>query len=291
MIFINPKTDFAFKKIFGSEQSKGILISFLNGILYAGNSIIQDLTILDPRYVPQIKGFRAHHLDVNAQLNSGDWIIIEIQILNVEGRDPWALQEAVKFDAIDLDQGEQNRSLQPIIGLSVIDFEMFGNNHTPISQVTLNPKNRLMDNATYDLKLVFVELPRFKMPLSELVTLTDQWIYFMQQCRRLDCVPERLEKVAEIQRAFELANQGMLMPEELDEFERQEMFIHDQRGVLIYALRVDLEKRIKEEEEEQGKRNIQRSTAQNLLSIFGNKMISQITGLSLEDVRLMRSDH
>jgi len=48
MIFINPKTDFAFKKIFGSEQSKDILISFLNALLYDGHSIIQDLTILNP---------------------------------------------------------------------------------------------------------------------------------------------------------------------------------------------------------------------------------------------------
>ena len=48
MIFIDPKTDFAFKKILGSEQSKGILISFLNGILYASHAFIQDLTILDP---------------------------------------------------------------------------------------------------------------------------------------------------------------------------------------------------------------------------------------------------
>ena len=48
MIFIDPKTDFAFKKIFGSEQIKGILISFLNSILYASHAFIQDLTILDP---------------------------------------------------------------------------------------------------------------------------------------------------------------------------------------------------------------------------------------------------
>lgn len=42
-IFINPKTDFAFKKIVGSEQSHEILVSFLNGILYAGDSMIEDL--------------------------------------------------------------------------------------------------------------------------------------------------------------------------------------------------------------------------------------------------------
>lgn len=56
--FINPKTDFAFKKIFGSSQSKEILISFLNGLLYQGNSTIQDLTILDPYQAPRIEGVK-----------------------------------------------------------------------------------------------------------------------------------------------------------------------------------------------------------------------------------------
>ncbi|AOW99032.1 hypothetical protein BJP34_05850 [Moorena producens PAL-8-15-08-1] len=48
MKFISPKTDFAFKKIFGSDQSKDILISFLNAMIYSGNSVIQDLEIIDP---------------------------------------------------------------------------------------------------------------------------------------------------------------------------------------------------------------------------------------------------
>ena len=48
MDFINPKIDFAFKKIFGDEQHKDILISFLNAILYADQPAIQDLQILDP---------------------------------------------------------------------------------------------------------------------------------------------------------------------------------------------------------------------------------------------------
>jgi predicted transposase/invertase (TIGR01784 family) len=55
MIFINPKTDFAFRKIFGSEQSQGILISFLNGLLYAGQPTIQSLTILNPYQAPEFE--------------------------------------------------------------------------------------------------------------------------------------------------------------------------------------------------------------------------------------------
>ncbi|MEQ8963516.1 MAG: PD-(D/E)XK nuclease family transposase, partial [Coleofasciculus sp. C2-GNP5-27] len=48
MRFINPKVDYAFKKIFGSEQSKEILISILNAIIYDGETVIQSLTISNP---------------------------------------------------------------------------------------------------------------------------------------------------------------------------------------------------------------------------------------------------
>jgi predicted transposase/invertase (TIGR01784 family) len=56
--YINPKTDFAFKKIFGSKKSKDILISFLNAILYEGKDIILDVEIIDPYQAPRIKGIK-----------------------------------------------------------------------------------------------------------------------------------------------------------------------------------------------------------------------------------------
>ncbi|MFP4578121.1 MAG: PD-(D/E)XK nuclease family transposase, partial [Coleofasciculus sp.] len=68
MIFINPKTDFAFKKIFGSEQSKDILISFLNALLYQGRAVIQDVEILNPYLAPQIQGIKDTYLDVKARI-------------------------------------------------------------------------------------------------------------------------------------------------------------------------------------------------------------------------------
>ena len=58
MVFINPKIDFAFKKIFGSEDSKDILISFLNALIYDEQPIIQDLEILNPYIAPKIRGVK-----------------------------------------------------------------------------------------------------------------------------------------------------------------------------------------------------------------------------------------
>ena len=76
MMFINTKTNFAFKKIFGSERSTGILMSFLNGILYTGDTIIQDLIILDPYQAPRILGIKSSYLDIKAKLNNGNWLVL-----------------------------------------------------------------------------------------------------------------------------------------------------------------------------------------------------------------------
>ena len=96
MIFINPKTDFAFKKILGSEQSQDFLVSFLNGILYGGGDVVQSVDILNPYQAPRIRGMKDTFLDVKATISSGQTVIIEMQMLNVEGFEQRVLHNAVK---------------------------------------------------------------------------------------------------------------------------------------------------------------------------------------------------
>jgi predicted transposase/invertase (TIGR01784 family) len=283
MIFINPKTDFAFKKIFGSEQSKGILISFLNGILYAGDSIIQDLIILNPYQAPKILGVKESYLDVKAQLNNGNWVIIEMQVLNVAGFEKRVLYNATKTYSVQLKKGNKYSGLNPVIALTITDFEMFEDHHRPISRFVLKEKNSLVDYPISDLELVFVELPKFKTPLSDLETLTDKWIYFLQNAKDLSLVPASMGEVAEIQQAFDIANQAGLTPEELDEFEHQWMFIQDQQGAVTYAEEKGVEKGI-----EKGSRAMQRSIALKLLPTLDDDEISQATGLTVEYIRSLR---
>jgi predicted transposase/invertase (TIGR01784 family) len=88
MIFINPKIDFAFKKIFGSEDSKDILINFLNALIYEAQPIIQDLEILNPYFAPKIRGVKDTYLDIKAKIIDAEHrepstVIIEMQVLNL----------------------------------------------------------------------------------------------------------------------------------------------------------------------------------------------------------------
>ncbi|MBF0626229.1 MAG: Rpn family recombination-promoting nuclease/putative transposase, partial [Magnetococcales bacterium] len=81
MKFIDPRIDFAFKKIFGSEDAKDILISFLESLLgLEGERRIAGLTILDPFLAPRIKGFKYSVLDVRCQDHRGISYIVEMQV-------------------------------------------------------------------------------------------------------------------------------------------------------------------------------------------------------------------
>lgn len=69
MRFLDVRTDFAFKKVFGSEQSKHVLISFLNALIDFGEKQVVDLTIVDPYQIPLLKGMKDSYVDVKAVLS------------------------------------------------------------------------------------------------------------------------------------------------------------------------------------------------------------------------------
>jgi predicted transposase/invertase (TIGR01784 family) len=87
MQFIDVRTDFAFKKVFGSRQSKDILISFLNALLDFSDHTIVDLTIVDPYQPPLVAKLKNTYVDIKAYLDNGTQVIIEMQVLNQAGFD------------------------------------------------------------------------------------------------------------------------------------------------------------------------------------------------------------
>ncbi len=235
MQFINPKTDFAFKKIFGSEQSHDVLISFLNAILYNGENTIRQLTILNPYLAPRIRGVKDTYLDVKATLDNGTSVIIEMQVLNIEGFEKRILSNVAKSYSVQLEVGQSYSLPNPLIALTITDFVMFPEFEQLTSRFILKEKDFLFDYPIYDLELVFVELPKFRKEIASLETLADKWLYFFKYSNVQNVVPESMNLVPEIKQAFEFAKVGNLSPEELDDLEHQEFFIHDHRNAIIKA--------------------------------------------------------
>ncbi len=281
MTFINPKTDYAFKKIFGSSDSKDILISFLNAIIYEGNPTIEDLEIIDPNLPPRVEGLKDCSLDVKAKLADGTLVIIEMQVLNVESCGQRIFYNAAKTYAFQLQKREGYRMLKPVIALTITDFEMFKNSGKLISRFVYKEENSNLHYPDNDIKLVFVELPKFTKSVDQLETLADKWLYFMKYAITITEVPPVMDSVPEIHQAFGIADRANLSPDELANIERQEMFIYDQQGTIIKAVK-DADRDARQEEK--------RAIARQLLDRLDDATIAQITGLSVDYVQNLRSE-
>lgn len=103
----------------------------------------------------------------------------------------------------------------------------------------------------------------------------------MKYARSLTSVPETIDSVPDIHKAFEIANQVKLCREEVEDLERREQFIYDQQGAIIKA---------SQEGREEGMREKAIAIARQLLSGLDDETISQTTGLSVENVRNLRSN-
>ena len=235
MRFLNPKTDYAFKKIFGSEASRDILISFLNAILgLADEEVIVDVTIIDPYLAPKIEGMKDTFLDVRVKDQRGRSYIIEMQVLNVEGFEKRILYNACKAYVNQLGKGDPYHILTEVVAVTITDFTMFPDLARVVSQFRLRADE---DPAIcrQDLELVFAELPKFKKPEAELSTTIDRWFYFLKMAHDLTAIPEFLAVEPAIVKALEMANRAAWTEEELDDLEKREMWIAEQRHILRKA--------------------------------------------------------
>jgi predicted transposase/invertase (TIGR01784 family) len=235
MRFIDPKIDFAFKKIFGSSDSKDILINFLNAILYEGQPLIEDLEIIDSQPENPTLGTQETRLDVKATINGDRIALVEIQLINVPSFGNRVLYNAAKSYSQQLTGKDRYERLKTVISLKIADFEMFENQPEFMSRFVFQEKEQQFECPDTEIELVFIELPKFSKELATLETTADQWIYFLKNTSTLETVPETLSAVPEIQKAFRIAREDNYNQEELKELQKQELWIQDQQIAIEIA--------------------------------------------------------
>ena len=235
MKFISPKVDYAFKKIFGSEQSKEILISFLNAVIYGEKKIIQSLTILNPYNPGQAMTLKDTYLDIKAVLADGSIVVIEIQIARVSAFSKRVFYNLSKAYSNQLGIGEEYLSLTPVIAVTITDFILFNQTPDVINQFVFQEKTKKFEYPDVELQVIFIELPKFKKNLSELNSLSDKWIYFIKEAATLDTIPDSLGEVSEIELALNIANQAKMTVEELEIVDRRGIMLQDEKGRITYA--------------------------------------------------------
>ncbi len=294
MKFLDVKTDFAFKKVFGSEQSKEILIDFLNAIIdFEDESKITDLTIVDPYQIPLIKGMKDSYVDVKAVLSNETKVIIEMQVLNFEGFEKRVLYNAAKLYSTQLMKAQSYETLNPIIALTITDFIMFEEFEKVISYFAIFEKKELI-KYNNDIELIFIELPKFNKSEEQLETITDKWIYFIKNAGELDFIPESF-KEPNLLEAFEIANTASLSEEELEiQFKRKD-FIYIQKGAIkkvrkeVINAKEEGIKKGKEEGIKKGREERETEIAKiSLIQGLDIKLVSIITGLDEKIIKELK---
>uniref|UniRef100_UPI004057B167 Rpn family recombination-promoting nuclease/putative transposase n=1 Tax=Candidatus Electronema sp. TaxID=2698783 RepID=UPI004057B167 len=296
MRFLDVRTDFAFKRVFGSEQSKAVLLDFLNALIDFGGERITDLTIVDPYQIPLLKGMKDSYVDVKAVLSNQSKVIIEMQVLNVEGFEQRILYNAAKLYSTQLKQADRYSTLEPIIALTITDFVMFPEIPKVTSYWNLREREFLLKYSD-DIELIFVELPKFSKQESELTSITDKWLYFIKHAGELNFIPQSFTE-PQLREAFEIANTACLSEEELEvQFKRHD-FIRLQRGVIekLAKAEQELAKAEKDAKEAldrgvaQGIAQEKRVIAQNMLGEqVPLDMIIKYTGLNREEIEQLRN--
>ena len=238
MPFLNPRADFAFKRIFGSESDTSKLISLLNAVLQVeGDKRIAEIEILNPYNAPKISLLKDSYLDIRARDASGKYYLIEMQVANVQGMQKRALYNACKQYSNQLNQGDDYLLLNDVIAITFTNFVLFDHKAELRSSFVL----RDADGNIYgdDLELIFIELPKFKIAKDQLQQLRsdfDKWLYFLKYADDLDTRPPEFDHDQVLRSAFDAANFANLNKHELQLYDDNLKLIRDQNARIAYAL-------------------------------------------------------
>lgn len=279
MKFADPKNDLAFKKIFGDENKKEILMSFLNSVLdFKNEKTIVDVSVANPYQVPKIPELKDTILDIKATNQNGDKFIVEMQKKNLGDFDKRSLYYTAKAYIEQLDSSQDYARLKKVYFIGILDFNIFKNQEYISRHLIINQQTNTQDIK--DFEFSFVELKKFDKTLSQLSTTLDKWIYFVKNAASLDLVPNELQDVNELKEAFTIANQTTWNKRELEIYDDIALKIIDDKNAIDTA---------KEQGIEQGKfeekvKIAKASTSQGL----DNKTIALITGLTLKQIENLR---
>lgn len=233
MRFVDIKNDIAFRKIFGNENKKIILISFLNAIMQLpDNEVIVDVEIINPYQFPIIKNLKASIIDVKARDIKGRTYIIEMQVAEPDGLDKRLLYYASKEYSQQIESGEYYTQLKPVIFIGIFDFKFTESQKFLSQHVVCDAENgqRIIQDMTF----YFIELPKFNKSLTELQDITDKWIFFIKEAEHLEIIPENVDDEG-LQAAYLDANKHSWTKEELEAYDYAAMREQDERGKIELA--------------------------------------------------------
>ena len=193
--YINPYTDFGFKKLFGTEMNKDLLISFLNALFSGSANEIEDVRYLNGENLGDGYGDRRSVFDVYCSASDGSRFIVEMQkaeLTYFKDRSVYYATTPIRQQA---PKGKWDYHLENVYTVGILNFE-FPNNEYPANSYRHEIKLKdVEDNHVFYDKLTFfyLEMPKFNKTEDELVTMFDKWMFVLRNLSRLLNRPKALQ--------------------------------------------------------------------------------------------------
>lgn len=297
--FINPFTDFGFKKIFGQEINKDLLIEFLNDLL-VGERKINDLVFLNNEQLPGYEQDRGTIYDIYCTTDTGEHIIVEMQNqkqINFRERALYYISRAIVGQA---ERGSDWKfELSAVYGVFFMNFCLPGENIPKLRTDVILADRETGDIFSNKLRQVFIALPLFKKEEHECETDFERWIYILKNMETLKRLPFKARK-AVFEKLEEIADVAALSKEERQKYENSRDVYRTHLAV-IEAAKEDGWEEGKEEGRKEGRKEgikegikegrekgIKEANLQNARNMKALGMeasiISQITGLTTEEI-------
>jgi predicted transposase/invertase (TIGR01784 family) len=245
--YINPFTDFGFKKIFGEEANKDILRDFLNELLREEQGDIKSINFKKNEHIGNLTLDRKAIFDIYCENERGEKFIVEMQ----KAKHNFFKDRSVFYSTFPIREqakrGDWNYELNAVYTIAILDFvfdEDKDNNDKFLYKVKLSDIET--QKVFYDkLTFIYIEMPKFRKSLAECKNHFERWLYILRNLEKFDRYPIELqEKIFE--KLFGVAEVANLTPEQLDEYDESLKVYRDLKGCLDTAFDDGFNEAIKE---------------------------------------------
>jgi len=217
--YIDPFTDFGFKKLFGEECNKDLLLDFLNELLHKKEGKIVSLSYLKSEQLGRSEEDRKAIFDLHCENEKGEKFIVEMQ----KTKQNFFKDRSLYYSTFPIVEqavsGDWNYELKAVYTVAILDF-VFEEDKKDTEKYRYDVM--LTDIDTHKIfynKLTFtyLEMPKFNKKIEELETRFEKWMYVLKNLKRLDRLPDKLrEKIFE--KMFSVAEIAKLSQEEYKQY-------------------------------------------------------------------------
>ena len=285
--YFNPFTDFGFKKIFGEELNKALLIDFLNELLRSEESTIVDLEYLTNEQLGYSPTVRRAVFDIHCRSQDGEQFIVEMQ----KTRQKYFKDRSVYYATFPIRSGGDapgnwDFQLPRVYMVAVLDF-VFNEDENDPDKFRYDVKLSDVDTnmVFYDkLTFIYLEMPKFSKGPGELESHFDKWLYALKNMPSLDEVPDSLQEEVFLQ-LFRTAEIAQFSEKEYQAYLDSLKVLRDNANTLDYAV-----EKGREEGREEGRIQEKRGSALKMIEEgIPLDTVSRITGLSAEELQRLNN--